>query len=107
MDVLQECLHYRLRLPDRPQVTMTSMPDKPDEEKPVTSFESCLDELEKVVKELESGDLPLERSLELFEKGVALSETCRKQLEAAETRVEMLLRKDGKIQAEPFPPDKQ
>ncbi|MEO7650784.1 MAG: exodeoxyribonuclease VII small subunit [Bryobacteraceae bacterium] len=70
------------------------------------SFESCLDQLEKVVKDLEAGDLQLERSLELFEKGMALSETCRKQLEAAETRVEMLLKKDGKVQAEPFRPEK-
>jgi len=73
---------------------------------PVESFEACLDELEKVVKELEAGDLPLERSLELFEKGMALSETCRKQLENAETRVEMLIRKEGKLQPEPFRPDK-
>ena len=73
---------------------------------PAPSFESCLDELERVVKELEAGDLTLERSLELFEKGMALSETCRKQLEEAETRVEMLIRKDGKIQPEPFRPDK-
>ena len=70
------------------------------------SFESCLDQLEKVVKELEAGDLQLERSLELFEKGMALSETCRKQLTEAETRVELLIRKDGKIQPEPFRPDK-
>ncbi len=69
-------------------------------------FETSLDELEKVVKELEGGDLSLERSLELFEKGVALSEACRKQLEEAETRVEMLIRKDGKIQPEPFRTDK-
>ena len=69
-------------------------------------FEAALDELEKVVKELESGDLSLERSLELFEKGMGLSECCRKQLEEAETRVEMLIRKDGKIQPEPFRPDK-
>ena len=41
-------------------------------DKPIQTFESCLEELEKVVKELESGDLPLERSLELFEKGMAL-----------------------------------
>jgi exodeoxyribonuclease VII small subunit len=73
--------------------------------KPET-FESCLDQLEKVVKELEGGDLQLERSLELFEKGMALSETCRKQLEEAETRVEMLIKKDGKVQPEPFRPDK-
>jgi exodeoxyribonuclease VII small subunit len=66
------------------------------------SFESCLDQLEKVVKELEGGDLQLERSLLLFEKGMALSETCRKQLEEAETRIETLIRKDGKIQAEPY-----
>ena len=72
----------------------------------VASFETCLDELEKVVRQLETGDLPLERSLELFEKGMALSETCRKQLENAETRVEMLIRKDGKLQPEPFRPDK-
>jgi len=73
---------------------------------PVLSFEAGLDELEKVVKELEAGDLPLERSLELFEKGMRLSDTCRKQLEEAETRVEMLIRKEGKIQAEPFRPEK-
>ncbi len=73
---------------------------------PAESFEASLDELEKVVKQLEAGDLPLERSLELFEKGMALSEACRKQLENAETRVEMLIRKDGKMQAEPFRPDK-
>jgi exodeoxyribonuclease VII small subunit len=69
-------------------------------------FETSLDELEKVVKELEAGDLSLERSLELFEKGVHLSETCRKQLEEAETRVETLLRKNGRIEPEPFRPDK-
>jgi len=74
--------------------------------KPVESFESCLDELEKVVKELEAGDLSLERSLELFERGMGLSDTCRHQLEAAETRVEMLIRKDGKMTAEPFRPEK-
>ena len=69
-------------------------------------FETSLDELEKVVKELEAGDLSLERSLELFERGMGLSESCRKQLEQAETRVEMLIRKEGKMTAEPFRPDK-
>ena len=73
---------------------------------PVESFESCLDELEKVVKELEGGDLSLDRSLELFERGMSLSDVCRKQLEAAETRVEMLIRREGKLTAEPFRPEK-
>jgi exodeoxyribonuclease VII small subunit len=70
-------------------------------EKP-PSFEAGLDQLEKVVKELESGDLPLEKSIELFEKGMALSEQCRKQLEEAETRIEMLVKKEGRIQPEPM-----
>ncbi len=75
------------------------------EESPkIASFEAGLDELEVVVKQLESGELSLERSLELFEKGMTLSETCRKQLLDAETRVEMLVRKEGKVQPEPFRP---
>ncbi|MGA2328492.1 MAG: exodeoxyribonuclease VII small subunit [Bryobacteraceae bacterium] len=82
------------------------MAEEPEPEKPLASFEAGLEELEKVVKELEGGDLPLERALELFQKGVELSNACRKQLEDAETRVEMLLKKNGKIQPEPFRPDK-
>ena len=82
------------------------MADTPSGAKPVESFEASLDELEQVVKQLEAGDLPLEKSLELFERGVNLSDTCRKQLEEAETRVEILLRKEGKIQPEPFRPEK-
>jgi exodeoxyribonuclease VII small subunit len=83
---------------------MDAVADNGSAEKPIQTFESCLEELEKVVKELETGDLPLERSLELFERGVSLSESCRKQLEDAETRIEALMRKDGKLQVEPFRP---
>jgi exodeoxyribonuclease VII small subunit len=82
------------------------MAEHQPEAKPVESFETSLDHLDKVVKELEAGDLSLERSLELFERGMGLSETCRKQLEEAETRVEMLIRKEGKMTAEPFRPEK-
>ncbi len=85
---------------------MNSMPEGAEEKQPGVSFEACLEELEKVVKELESGDLPLEKALELFERGVSLSESCRKQLEEAETRLEILMKKDGKIQPEPFRPEK-
>ncbi len=74
-------------------------------DQPGANFETCLDELEKTVKQLESGDLPLEQSLQLFERGMVLSESCRKQLEEAETRVEMLIRKEGKLQPEPFRAD--
>jgi exodeoxyribonuclease VII small subunit len=82
------------------------MAENQPDDKPVESFESSLDQLDKVVKELEAGDLSLERSLELFERGMGLSETCRKQLEGAETRVEMLIRKEGKMTVEPFRPEK-
>ena len=82
------------------------MAENEPEVKAVETFEGCLDELEKVVKELEAGDLSLERSLALFERGMNLSDTCRKQLENAETRVEMLIRKEGKMTAEPFRPEK-
>jgi len=77
----------------------------PDEVKSA-SFEAGLLELEQIVKEMESGELPLERALGLFEKGMKLSETCRKQLEEAETRIEVLTRKGDKVQAEPFGPEK-
>ena len=72
-------------------------------EKDELTFEAGLERLEKIVAELESGDLPLERALYLFEEGMALSAGCRKKLEEAENRVEILLKKgDGKIVAEPF-----
>ena len=83
------------------------MPETPKVERPLENFEAGLEELEKVVKELESGELPLERALALFEKGVGLSDTCRKQLLEAETRVEILLKKNGRLQPEPFPADKE
>ncbi len=83
------------------------MVENAGEDKPLASFETGLDELERVVKELEGGDLPLERALALFEKGIGLSDTCRKQLQEAETRVEILLKKNDKLQPEPFPPDKE
>ena len=82
------------------------MAENQSDAKPVETFERSLDELEIVVRELEGGDLALERSLELFERGMELSDTCRKQLEAAETRVEMLIRKEGKLTAEPYRPEK-
>jgi len=85
---------------------MFSMTERPADGKPAETFEASLDELEKVVKQLEGGDLSLERSIELFERGVNLSDVCRQQLEDAETRVEMLIRKEGKIAAEPFRPEK-
>jgi exodeoxyribonuclease VII small subunit len=65
-------------------------------------FEECLQRLEKIVVDLEKGDIPLERALSLFEEGIQLSNSCRKELEEAEGKVEILLRHNGKLQPEPF-----
>lgn len=65
-------------------------------------FEESLQRLEKIVDELEKGELPLEKALGLFEEGIALSGSCRKELEAAEGKVEILLKQNGKLQPEPF-----
>lgn len=67
-------------------------------------FEECLQRLEKIVQELERGEVPLEKSLTLFEEGMQLSAACRKELEEAEGKVEVLLKQNGKLQAEPFEP---
>ena len=71
-------------------------------EEPPLTFEAGLQQLEIIVKEMESGELPLERALELFERGTKLSEACRKQLEEAESRVEILTRRAGEVQPQPF-----
>lgn len=67
-------------------------------------FEECLERLEKVVAELEKGDVSLDRALELFDEGMKLSGSCRKELEQAEGKVEILLKRNGKLQPEPFEP---
>jgi exodeoxyribonuclease VII small subunit len=56
----------------------------------IKDFESAIAELESVVKALEDGDLPLEKSLQLFERGVQLSRFCHARLEEAEKRIELL-----------------
>ena len=70
----------------------------------MAKFEECLQKLESIVDELEKGNLPLEDALKLFEQGVELSNSCRKELEEAEGRMEILLKQNGKLQAEAFEP---
>jgi len=67
-------------------------------------FEECLQRLEKIVGELEKGEIPLETSLALFEEGMQLSNACRKELEQAEGKVEILVKQNGKLQVEAFEP---
>lgn len=66
-------------------------------EKPVEamSFEEALAALEKVVAQLERGEVPLEESIALYERGSALRAHCEARLKAAEERVELIRQKDG------------
>lgn len=59
------------------------------------TFESSLSQLEKIVRELEQGDLSLEESLKLFEDGVRLSRECQERLNQAERRIEVLLQDEN------------
>ena len=65
-------------------------------------FEDAMKELEDIVKRLEDGDMPLEESLKIFEKGVALSRFCFKKLEEAEKRVSILIKDEDGMKTEPF-----
>jgi exodeoxyribonuclease VII small subunit len=70
------------------------------------TFEASLNELEKIVHQLEEGDLSLEESLQLFEQGVKLSRECQQRLAQAERRIEVLLRdSDGNPSLESLEPD--
>ena len=67
------------------------------------SFEASLESLEQIVQQLENGDLPLEKSLELFEDGIRLSRQCQERLNQAERRIETLLRDNqGRPVTSPF-----
>jgi len=76
------------------------------EELKVKDFESALKTLEDIVGKLETGDLTLEHSLELFEEGIKISRFCGSKLEEAERKVEILTRTaDGALSEQPFPED--
>jgi exodeoxyribonuclease VII small subunit len=70
----------------------------------LATFEESLKQLEKIVDQLERGDLPLEESVRLFEDGVRLSTACKQELDAAEGKVQILMKeRDGSMRPEPFP----
>ncbi|MGH7381994.1 MAG: exodeoxyribonuclease VII small subunit [Candidatus Methylomirabilales bacterium] len=71
-------------------------------------FEEALTRLEAVVNRLESGELPLEESLRLFEEGVHLTKVCTHRLEEAERRITILLKNErGEIVETPFEEGKE
>ena len=70
----------------------------------VAGLEKSLEELEALLKELESGELTLEDALAHFERGVTLTRQCQKALQEAEQKVEILLKKSPEAEPEPFDP---
>jgi len=78
---------------------MATKKDEPGSD--VARFEAALDELEQIVGKLERGELKLEESLQLFERGVELTKQCRKSLDSAELKVKQLLGDDGGRAQEP------
>ena len=85
---------------------MSSTPGKQPQSAKKPEFEQSLARLEEIVRKMESANLPLEEAMKLFEEGMQLSRECQKQLEQAEARVEILLKKaGGEMVAEPFEPE--
>ena len=66
------------------------------------TFESAISELETIVNQLESGDLELEQSLQLFERGIELTRLSQSRLQEAEQKVQILMEKQGNLELQPF-----
>ena len=77
----------------------------PRRSKKQPDFETALTELEELVQQMEQGDISLEESLKLFERGVTLTRDCQKSLKDAEQKVQILLEKTEQAQAEDFETD--
>jgi exodeoxyribonuclease VII small subunit len=69
---------------------------------PEMKFEEALKKLEKIVSDLEAGDMSLEQSLSKYEEGIKLSRICSRQLEAAKSKVELLMKSGNKFNIKPF-----
>lgn len=84
-----------------------TMADKPNEDIKAMSFEDALAALERIVEDLEKGDVPLEQSITIYERGEALKRHCDQLLKAAEAKVEKIrLSREGKPEGtEPLDPD--
>ncbi|HAD30054.1 MULTISPECIES: exodeoxyribonuclease VII small subunit [unclassified Methylophaga] len=70
-------------------------------------YEAAVSELESLVERLEKGDISLEESLKLYERGVLLTRDCQEALQAAEQKVQMLLQQSGQSALVDFDPDSE
>ncbi|HUC90848.1 MAG TPA: exodeoxyribonuclease VII small subunit [Paenibacillus sp.] len=71
------------------------------------SFEAAMEKLEAIVSRLESGDVPLETAIELFQEGMKLSQLCGSKLEQVERKIEMLIETEQGLQRKPFTPGQE
>ena len=78
------------------------MADKATQPIDAMSFEEALKELEEIVRRLEAGDVELEKSIEIYERGAKLKAHCEARLKSAELKIEQIVQgKDGKPSTEP------
>ncbi|MCM3698287.1 exodeoxyribonuclease VII small subunit [Paenibacillus macerans] len=73
-------------------------------EQPEKNFEEAMNELENIVSELERGDVPLEKAIDLFQQGMRLSQLCGQKLAQVERKIEMIVEEDGEVSKKPFQP---
>ncbi len=66
------------------------------------SFEQAIDKLEMVVQQLESGDVPIEKAIELFQQGMELAKVCGGKLDQIERKIEVLMEDGGSFSTKPF-----
>ncbi|MBD8497728.1 exodeoxyribonuclease VII small subunit [Paenibacillus arenosi] len=73
-----------------------------EEQHQALSFEAAMERLEQIVNQLESGDVPLEQAIDLFQEGMHLSKACSSKLEQVERRIEVLTEQHGEWDKQPF-----
>lgn len=71
------------------------------------SFEAAMERLDKIVTELESGEIPLEQAIELFQEGMKLSRLCSQKLDQVERKIEMVFEEEGVLQRKDFQPPEE
>ena len=77
----------------------------PDSGEVSLSFEEAMEQLEAIVAKLESGDVPIEQAIELFQEGMRLSQLCGSKLEQVERKIEMLIETEQGLQRKAFAPE--
>jgi len=95
--------NHSYRRQGTPATAFDDEPMTPEEDTQHQSFEDSLTELESLVDTLERGELTLEQSLAAFERGIRLTRTCQKALDAAEQKVRILTAESPDAEPEPFP----